>query len=38
VSASKDFLHLFRAKLVLRDMENVVVVPIKTGNDHLSLA
>ena len=36
--AGKDPLHFLRRKLMSRDVQDVLVVSVKPGNDHLSLA
>jgi hypothetical protein len=38
VIARKDLLHLFGRELMPGNVENVVVVPVKPGNDHLASA
>lgn len=34
---SRDFLHLLRGERVPFDMEDVLIIPLKTGNDHKNI-
>ena len=38
VVTGEDLLHLFRSELVPFDMENVVIIPFKAGNNHRTIA
>jgi hypothetical protein len=37
VVTGEDLLHLFRSELVPFDMENVVIIPFKAGNNHRTI-
>jgi hypothetical protein len=38
VVTGEDLLHLFRSELVPFDMENVVIISFKAGNNHRTIA